>query len=358
MNLKIIKDFYRNKRVLVTGHTGFKGAWLCLILNYLGANVTGYSLKLKKNDNFIFFKSLNLKKKIKSYYGDTVDKNKLSLIIKKSKPELLFHLAAQSLVIESFKDPKMTFESNVIGAENILNICKTQKYLRSLIIVTSDKCYLNLGKKKNFKENSPLGGNDPYSSSKAMVERLVKFYFHRVYNKTPIGLATVRAGNVIGGGDFSNNRIVPDIVKHILKKKKLVLRNPKSYRPWQHVFDVLLGYLNLGFKLYKNKKRFSGSYNFGPNIKKNYTVLKLTQNFLNKLAIKKYRIKFIKNKFYESNCLNINSTKSRKKLNWKTSYSGSKMIDKTIDWYKSFINEPKKISQFSKKQVFDYFSSF
>ena len=143
MNLKILKDFYRNKRVLVTGHTGFKGAWLCLILNYLGANVTGYSLKLKKNDNFIFFKSLNLKKKIKSYYGDTVDKNKLSLIIKKSKPELLFHLAAQSLVIESFKDPKMTFESNVIGAENILNICKTQKYLRSLIIVTSDKCYLN-----------------------------------------------------------------------------------------------------------------------------------------------------------------------------------------------------------------------
>ena len=201
------------------------------------------------------------------------------MIIKINKPQIFFHLAAQSLVIRSYIEPKSTIETNVIGAANVLDICKDEKYLDSLIIVTSDKCYLNLGKSKSFKENSPLGGNDPYSCSKAMAERLVKLYFNRVYKNSSTGLATVRAGNVIGGGDFSENRIIPDIFKHILEKKKLTLRNPKSYRPWQHVFDVLTGYLNLGIKLSTNKNKFSGAYNFGPKIKKNYTVLKLTQKF-------------------------------------------------------------------------------
>ena len=358
MNLKKLKDFYRNKRVFITGHTGFKGTWLCLILNYLGARVTGYSLKLNPHDDFVFFKSLNLKNKIKSYYGNTIDKRKLTSIIRKSKPQIFFHLAAQSLVIESYNDPKMTFETNVIGTANILGACKHQKNLRSLIIVTSDKCYLNLGQNKSFKEDSPLGGNDPYSCSKAMVERLVKLYLHRIYNKKSIGLATVRAGNVIGGGDFSKNRIIPDIVKHIFNKKKLVLRNPTSHRPWQHVFDVLLGYLNLGIKLSKDKNKFSGSYNFGPKVKKNYTVLKLTQKFLDKLIKKKYKIKFSKGKLYESNCLDINSNKSRTKLKWKTKYSGFEMIEKTIDWYKFFINKPNKIDKFTREQISDYFSKF
>jgi CDP-glucose 4,6-dehydratase len=234
-------------------------------------------------------------------------------------------------------------------------LCKNQKYLRSLIIVTSDKCYLNLEQSKSFKEDAPLGGNDPYSCSKAMAERLVKLYSDRVYKKTSIGLATVRAGNVIGGGDFSENRIIPDIFKHILKGKKLTLRNPKSYRPWQHVFDVLTGYLNLGIELSINKKKFSGSYNFGPKIKKNYTVLKLTQKFLDKLTNKKYKINFNKSNLFESHCLNINSNKARKKLKWKTKYTGSKMIEKTIDWYNLFIKNPKKIELFSKKQINDYF---
>ena len=356
MDIKKLKDFYKNKRVFVTGHTGFKGTWLCLILNYLGANVIGYSLKQTLYDNFDFYKAINLKKKIKSYYGDILNKKRLLTIIKTNKPQIFFHLAAQSLVIKSYLDPKMTFETNVIGAANILAACKNQKYLRSLIIVTSDKCYLNLEQRKSFKENSSLGGNDPYSCSKAMVERLVKLYLNRVYNKSSIGLASVRAGNVIGGGDFSKNRIIPDIVKHILKKKKLILRNPKSYRPWQHVFDVLSGYLNLGIELSQNKNEFSGSYNFGPKIKKNYTVLKLTQKFLDKLTKKKYEIKFNKSNLYESNYLGINSNKARTKLKWKTKYSSPKMIKKTIDWYKVFIDEPNKIEEFSKKQISDYFS--
>jgi len=253
MDIKKLKDFYKNKRVFVTGHTGFKGTWLCLILNYFGANVIGYSLKQTLYDNFDFYKAINLKKKIKSYYGDILNKNRLLTIIKTNKPQIFFHLAAQSLVIKSYLDPKTTFETNVIGTANVLDVCRDQKYLRSLIIVTSDKCYLNLEQKKSFKEDSPLGGNDPYSCSKAMAERLVKIYFNRVYKKTSIGLATVRAGNVIGGGDFSENRIIPDVIKHILNKKKLTLRNPNHYRPWQHVFDLLSGYLNLGIKLSKNK---------------------------------------------------------------------------------------------------------
>ena len=356
MDIKKLKNFYKNKRVFVTGHTGFKGTWLCFILNYLGANVIGYSLKQNSHDNFDFYKTINWKKQIKSYNGDILDKKRLLAIIKTNKPQIFFHLAAQSLVIKSYLDPKTTFETNVMGAANVLDVCKDQKYLSSLIIVTSDKCYLNLEQKKSFKEDSPLGGNDPYSCSKAMVERLVKIYLKRIYKNTSIGLATVRAGNVIGGGDFSENRIIPDLIKHILNKKKITLRNPKSCRPWQHVFDVLSGYLNLGIKLSKNKNKFSGPYNFGPKIKKNYTVLKLTQKFLDKLIKKKYKIKFNKSNLFESDYLNINSGKSRTKLKWESKYLGSKMIENTIAWYRVFINEPSKIEQFSKKQFLDYFA--
>lgn len=356
MDIKKLKNFYKNKRVFVTGHTGFKGTWLCLILNYLGANIIGYSLKQTPYDNFDFYKAINLKKIIKSYYGDILNKNRLLTTIKTNKPQIFFHLAAQSLVIKSYLNPKTTFETNVIGTANVLDVCKDQKYLRSLIIVTSDKCYLNLEKKKSFKEDSPLGGNDPYSCSKAMSERLVKIYLDRVYKKTSIGVATARAGNVIGGGDFSENRIVPDIIKHILNKKKITLRNPKNYRPWQHVFDVLSGYLNLGIKLSKNKNRFSGSYNFGPKTKTNYTVLKLTQKFFDKLINKKYEIEFYKSNLFESGYLDIDSSKSRTKLKWETKYPSSKIIENTIDWYKFFINKPSKIEQFSKKQILDYFS--
>ena len=355
MDIKKLKNFYKNKRVFVTGHTGFKGTWLCLILNYFGANVTGYSLKPKPQDNFDFYKSINLKKKISSYYGDILNKNRLLKKIKTSKPQIFFHLAAQSLVIRSYLDPKTTFETNVIGASNVLDICKDQKYLRSLILVTSDKCYLNLEQKKSFTETSPLGGSDPYSCSKAMAERMAKIYLDKIYKKTEIGLATVRAGNVIGGGDFSENRIIPDIIRHILDKKKLTLRNPQSYRPWQHVFDVLVGYLNLGIKLSINKNEFSGSYNFGPK-KRNYTVLELTKKFLDKLTNNKFDIKFNKSNLFESDFLSINSNKSRKILNWETKYSGFKMIENTIEWYKVFINEPGKIEFFSKKQIIDYFS--
>jgi len=355
MDIKKFKSFYKNKKILVTGHTGFKGTWLCLFLDYFGAKVIGYSLKPKPEDNYLFYKSVSLKK-VKSFYGNILNKKKLLLTIKKNKPDLVFHLAAQSLVIKSYLYPKMTFETNVIGTSNILEVCKKQKNLRSLIIATSDKCYLNLEKKKPFSENSILGGNDPYSSSKAMSERLVKIYFDRVYKKTSIGLATVRAGNVIGGGDFSENRIVPDIIRHITKKKKLLLRYPKSYRPWQHVFDVLSGYLILGVKLSINNKKFSGPYNFGPKSKKNYTVINLVHKFMKRLIRKDYKFFYSKKYFFEPSDLGINSDKSRSKLQWKSKYSPSKMIEKTIDWYKIFINNPKKIEIFSRKQMFEYFS--
>ena len=355
MDIKKFKDFYKNKKILITGHTGFKGTWLCLFLDYFGAKIIGYSLRPNPQDNYLFYKSVNLKN-VKSFYGNILNKKKLLLIIKKNKPDLVFHLAAQSLVIKSYLYPKLTFETNVIGTSNILEACKKQKKLRSIIIATSDKCYLNLEKKKSFSENSELGGNDPYSASKAMSERLVKIYFDRIYKKTTIGLATVRAGNVIGGGDFSENRIIPDIIKHITKKKKLLIRNPKSYRPWQHVFDVLSGYLNLGVKLSRNYKKFSGPYNFGPKYKKNYTVINLVHKFLKKLIGENYKIVYSKKDLLESNYLDINSNKSRSKLQWRGKYSSSKMIEKSIDWYKVFINNPKKIEKYSKEQILEYFS--
>ena len=258
---KLVKNFYKNKKILITGATGFKGAWLSYWLHILGAKVVGVGRKPNKNDNL--FKQLDLKKKIKIKYFDIREKKKLEKVIKNFKPSIIFHLAAQPIISEGYKKPEETIMVNSIGTLNIVEICRTLKFIKSIVCVTSDKCYQNNFSTRGFKEDDKLGGSDPYSASKANAEIIVKSYLESFYYDKKIGLATGRAGNVIGGGDWSPNRLIPDCIKWIIKDKLIFLRRPKFNRPWQHVLEPLNGYLTLAYKLYSDPKKYSGAWNFG-----------------------------------------------------------------------------------------------
>ena len=263
-----IKKFYKNKKVLVTGATGFKGSWLCIWLLNLGAKVyaTGYN----PNKNKTLFNSLKLSKKTHLKIFDIRDFNKIDDLIKKTKPQIIFHLAAQPLVIDSYKKPYLTFDINFRGTLNILEAEKKYNFIKSVICVTSDKCYLNLDQTSSFKEQDILGGIDNYSSSKASAEIIFSSYFHSFFKKDNfLRLASARAGNVIGGGDMKSKRIIPDIIRAYNRNKNIILRNPKATRPWQHVLEPLSGYLLIGHKLIhkKLKRKLLPSWNFGPEIR-------------------------------------------------------------------------------------------
>jgi len=351
MEIKKIKKFYRNRKVFITGHTGFKGVWLYLILKFFGAKVLGYSLPLKKKDNYIFFKKN--KKKFNSRFGDILNFNYLKKNINSFNPEIVFHFAAQSLVIESQKNPKKTFETNVTGTNNIIKICIAKNKVKSLVIATSDKCYLNNNKIKSFSEDSDLGGNEPYSLSKAICENLINSYLNNFRGYINFGLSSVRAGNVIGGGDFSDYRIIPDIIKNY-KKKKIRLRNPNHIRPWQDILDVCYAYLLIPIFHYKNKIKYSGPYNVGPLRKKSISVYKLTKMLIKELKIN-YKIFVKKEKYRESKYLFLNSNKIKKKLNWKPYINISKSIKNLACWYNDFFQK-KNLIKITNSQIKDYFN--
>ena len=264
-NSKFLK-IYKNKKVLVTGTTGFKGSWLCLWLLMLGAKVIGVSLKADKNSKL--YNSLKLKNKIKQYNINLKNFSKLNKVVSREKPDIIFHLAAQSIVSEGYKNPLITFNSNILGGLNILECVRINK-IKNLVFITSDKCYLNVEKNSGYKETDRLGGHDNYSSSKASAEIIFKSYKESYFKKNFfLQHVTARAGNVIGGGDFKINRIVPDIIRSIINNKNIFLRNPNATRPWQHVLEPLFGYLLLGSKLIKKElknKKIYPHFNFGPN---------------------------------------------------------------------------------------------
>ena len=310
LNLK----FFKNKKIFITGHTGFKGSWLSYILYLSGAKVTGYSLKPKnKQDNFYLLK---LDSKIKNYYSDIRNEKNLKNKIKKCKPDIIFHLAAQPLVKESYRNPKFTFSTNIIGTLNILEAVRDVKSVKSVSIITSDKCYKNYEKSEGYSEQDELGGEDPYSASKAAAENIFYSYSKSFFkNKNKIGLVSVRAGNVIGGGDWSQDRIIPDLIKSIILKKKFTIRSPKSTRPWQHVLEAIWGYLLLASNLKKNRKLHGEAFNFGPITTNNYSVLQVVK--IMKKNWEKVSWKVIdpkKNNFYESSLLKLNSNKAEKKI--------------------------------------------
>jgi CDP-glucose 4,6-dehydratase len=353
-NFKDLRKFWKNKKVFLTGHTGFKGSWFSILLNLLGAKIVGYSLKPDKKLSLFYLANLN-KEINTSIIGDIRDYVKLKKSIVKFRPDFIVHMAAQSLVRESYINPKYTYEVNTIGTVNILNILNEINFIKSALIVTTDKVYCNNNQKKFYKENDVLGGLDPYSNSKSCAELVVNSYKHSFLKKKNIFIGTARAGNVIGGGDFSADRILPDYFRSLFKTKNLILRSPNSTRPWQHVLDPLYGYLLLLMKLYK-KKITSDSFNFGPNKSSNRSVNDVinlvNKDFNNSVKVIK-KNNSLKN-YYESKILMLNSDKSKKILNWQSKYNLEQSIKLTSFWFKELLAK-KNILKVTQKQIMNYF---
>ena len=347
----MVKNFYKNKKVLVTGVTGFKGAWLSYWLNLLGAKVYGVGYNPNKNKNLFY--SLKLNKKIKLKLFDIRDKKKLKNFISLSKPQIIFHLAAQPLILESYKKPYLTYTVNSIGTLNVLETVRESNSVKSLICITSDKCYESNYSTKGFKENDKLGGKDPYSGSKASAEIMIKSYQDSFFQYKKCGIASGRAGNVIGGGDWSENRLIPDTVNSIIKGKTINIRNPNFNRPWQHVLEPLYGYLLLGEKLFKKPKIYSGPWNFGTKKNTVTNVLKIVKEIVNFWG--KGKITFKKNqKYYEQTNLQLNIDKSMKILKWVPKYTILKSVRVTADWYKKVLIEKYSVEKITEKQIKDY----
>lgn len=321
------KNSLKNKKFFITGHTGFKGSWLCILLNHLGASVYGYSLKPEKNSLYIKAKIFSIIKK--SIIGDIRNYNKLSKEIIKIKPDYIIHLAAQSLVVNSYTKPMYTFDVNVNGTLNIVDISRKIKSLKNTLIITTDKVYNN-NINKSYSENDNLKGKDPYSGSKVCAENIVYSYNESFFSK----FLVARSGNVVGGGDTSKNRIIPDIIKSIQNGKKLVLRNPNNVRPWQHVIEPLYGYLLLILK--KNAYKDGYAWNFGPKDKYSKKVINVVKKF-EKFFLFNYIVKD-KFKFKETKILNLNSNKALKKLKWSQTWNFNETINKVIEWEKMIKN--------------------
>ena len=347
MKTNIFFKEFKGKKIVITGHTGFKGSWLSLWLNYLGANVYGISNNFKTNQtNFNNFK---MKKNIKNFDIDIRNFEKLNKVIKKIKPDFIFHFAAQSLVGASYKKPLYNFETNFNGTLNLLEVLRLSNFKCVSILITSDKSYRNFEIKRGYVEDDILGGDDPYSASKGSAEFVINSYFRSfLKNKRKLRIAVCRAGNVIGGGDWSNDRLIPDLMRSIFKNKKVKLRNQNSTRPWQHVLDVLNGYLTLAVRLKKNKKFNGQAFNFGPPINSNFRVLDVVREIKKNWKILEWE--FSKRTYHESTLLKLNSNKSLKSLKWKNKLTFKEVIKLVTDWYKCSY-EKKNIYNFSINQI-------
>lgn len=335
---------YKNKKILITGNTGFKGSWLTFWLYVLGARVYGISNSILTKPSL--FKILSLKKKIKYFNINITKKKLLENKIKKIKPDFIFHLAAQSLVKKSYLDPYDTFKTNTYGTLNLLECIKQIKHSCTIVIITSDKSYKNLNLTRGYKENDIIGGYDPYSASKGSAELIISSYIKNfILRKKNVRIGVARAGNVIGGGDWSGNRLIPDCVKSWASKKKVFIRNPNSTRPWQHVFEVIGGYLLFALKLKSNVKINGEVFNFGPNTNKSYRVLDLIKELKKNWNTITWKIKKSnkKNIFFEANLLKLNSIKAYKNLGWKCILSFSETSKLVSDWYACFYKNRKDI---------------
>ena len=346
-------NFFNNKRVFITGHTGFKGSWLSYILDRNKSIIKGYSLL--PNTDPSLFNQLNFSNQFNSVISDINDFDKLREEIISFNPDIIFHLAAQPIVLESYENPKYTFDTNFTGTLNILEILRELDNKCACVFVTTDKVYDNNEIKYSFKEDDKLGGKDPYSASKAASELLINSYSHSYFLNSNISIASVRAGNVIGGGDWSNYRLIPDIIRAYKNNSELNIRHPKAIRPWQHVLDPLSGYLILAKNLYLYKTKYSGSWNFGPeknDIKTVSEVIKIAK----KEGVELLYSEKNKNKFYESKFLSLDISKSKKILSWNPKWKSEIAIKKTIQWYLKFYAN-KSVEQLIENDIKSYFKN-
>ncbi len=349
----VMRDFYKGKKVFVTGHTGFKGAWMSMMLLSMGAKVTGYSLP-PEDVRGNLYKQTDLSSKMSSVEGDLSDLALLQSSLAESKAEIVFHLAAQPIVLTSYDDPVGTYQTNAIGTVHMLEAVRQVKTVKTVVVITTDKCYENKEWEWPYRETDALGGYDPYSSSKAMAELATDAYYRSFLKKMGIGVATARAGNVIGGGDFAAYRIIPDIVEAIQKDQSVMLRYPQSIRPWQHVLDALYGYLTLGVKLHENPEQHSTAYNFSPDASPiAYTVEKITNIFIETLGKGRYEIDSQANLRHEAKYLRLDSSRAHTYLGWKPAYETSEAIAVTAQWFEAYLSG-KNLSDFTHSQIEAY----
>ena len=325
--------FYRGEKVLVTGHTGFKGAWLVQWLLQLGAEVIGYSLETTNNTKL--YEQLDLKSKIIHYHGDINDLSYLKKVVQQHEPRIVFHLAAQAIVKTSYEDPLETFQTNVIGTANVLEAIRSIDSVQAAVLITSDKCYKNEEKKFGFKESDAMGGDDPYSASKACAELVIHSYRHSFFKDSETKIVSVRAGNILGGGDWSEDRIVVDAVRSIQENKPILLRDPSAVRPWQHVLDASYGYLQVAMHALDNSIPFVPAWNFGPSEEEVLTVEGLVQLIIATYGKGNYENLGART-YHEANYLKLNVELAKIQLDWELLYNNRTIVEKTIEWYKAF----------------------
>jgi len=343
-------EFWKNKKVFITGHTGFKGSWLTQILIDMGADITGYSLPAIPTS---LFNLLDLQENIHHIEADIRNKERLEKEIVKANPDIVLHLAAQALVRDSYIDPVNTFDTNILGTVKVLEAARQCSNIRSIVVVTTDKCYLNNNTGQFFKEDDSLGGKDPYSASKAAAEIVSNSYYESFFKETDVCLATARAGNVIGGGDWAKDRLIPDVFRSCLSSKPVIIRNPAATRPWQHVLEPLRGYMMLAEKLYTDGEEYTGGWNFGPEIKGIQTVGTVLSLLKETLA---FDLQLDKSKQpEEAKTLALDINKAKNQLNWNPLLSLDEAVRMTGEWYKAII-ENKEMKKITIEQYKHYFS--
>lgn len=326
---------FKGKKVFITGHTGFKGSWLTYLLDQHGAFTRGYALA--PNTSPSLYSILSFGKQHSSIISDINDFERLKKEINNFKPDFIFHLAAQPLVIKSYFDPRSTFNTNFVGTLNLLEILRESSLSTTTTFITTDKVYENKELNQPFTEEDKLGGKDPYSASKAASEILIHSYYSSYFKGTKTNLATVRAGNVIGGGDWSDDRLIPDLIRAVFEKKNLKIRNPLATRPWQHVLEPLYGYMKLALELEKDPTNFSGSWNFGPepdDIKTVGEIIKIAQDLNFNLA----STKVAKNNQEEARNLSLDISKAKSELKFKPRWNSKEAVKISFNWYKRFYN--------------------
>ncbi len=347
--MHINQQFWQNKKVFITGHTGFKGSWLTLWLSSLQAEVYGYALQSNTDPNL--FNILNLENKISHQIADIRDLEKLQKAINDFAPDIIFHLAAQPLVRYSYHNPIETYQTNVMGTVNVLEAVRNYGKASATIIVTSDKCYENVEKIEGYQENDKMGGHDPYSNSKGCAELVVSAYVNSYFIPNPqIGkVASVRAGNVIGGGDWSQDRLIPDLIKNLVAKKNPIIRNPNAIRPWQNVIEPLYGYLLVAQHLCElQEQKTLLNWNFGPDLVDQKNVQHVAE-MVGEIwgGENKIEINEDKNKLHEANLLYLDCDKAKKELGWYPKWHIEDSIKNTVEWYKIFYNKSNNILEYS-----------
>lgn len=352
-----LESIYKGKRVFLTGHTGFKGSWMLKVLTMLGADVTGYALE-PEND-FDLFHLIEGNKISNSLIGDLRDKAKLTKAIIDCQPDFVFHLAAQPLVRLSYEIPSETFEVNAIGTANVLDGVRLIEKACQVVLITTDKVYHNNEWVYPYREGDRLGGYDPYSASKACAELVVDSYRNSFFNTADYAshkksIAVGRAGNVIGGGDWAKDRLIPDIIRFLSKEQKIIIRNPNSVRPWQHVLEPLVGYLLLGSRMVAEPVTFADAYNFGPGLSDALPVHEMVDLAIKNWGKGEVEIFNSDKQPHEAGLLKLDISKAMANLNWKPKYQATETIKKTIDWYKYYFSNRNEINQFTESQIIEF----